>query len=157
MIKKYKKGFTLIELLVVVAIIGILASVVLVSLSSARAKARDVQRISDLKQIQNALAVYYGDHRSYPYTNGNWYGTCAYYGGYADWIPGLVPTYISKLPQDQSYDCSTYRTYLYASDGINYTVLDYNGPDNPSGQPNFIDCHYATSWSVKSSPSFRCP
>ena len=37
--KKYSKGFTLVELLVVIAIIGILAAVVLVSLSSSRGKA----------------------------------------------------------------------------------------------------------------------
>lgn len=52
------KGFTLIELLVVIAIIGILASVVLASLNSARQKARDSKRIGDLKQIQLALELY---------------------------------------------------------------------------------------------------
>ena len=51
------KGFTLIELLVVIAIIGILSSVVLTSLNSARAKGRDSRRASDLKQIANSVAL----------------------------------------------------------------------------------------------------
>ena len=51
-----RKGFTLIELLVVIAIIGILASIVMVSLSGARAKGRDARRQSDIKNIQLALA-----------------------------------------------------------------------------------------------------
>ncbi|NUQ57149.1 MAG: type II secretion system protein [Candidatus Paceibacter sp.] len=65
--KQFKKGFTLIELLVVIAIIGILSSVVLASLNSARVKARDVKRIADLKQIRTALDMYYNDNnQEYP-------------------------------------------------------------------------------------------
>lgn len=56
------KGFTLIELLVVIAIIGILSSVVLASLNSARMKARDAQRISDLEQIGRVMSLATGSN-----------------------------------------------------------------------------------------------
>ncbi len=69
MLKNTKKGFTLIELLVVIAIIGILASIVLASLNSARIKSRDARRIADIKQLQIALELYYDANAStYPTT-----------------------------------------------------------------------------------------
>ncbi|MFH1180803.1 MAG: type II secretion system protein [bacterium] len=52
---KKQKAFTLIELLVVIAIIGVLASIVTVSMGGARAKARDAQRISDVKNLSTIL------------------------------------------------------------------------------------------------------
>ena len=61
-----KKGFTLIELLVVIAIIGLLSTLAVVALGSARTKARDSKRLSDLKQIQTALELYYTDKAAYP-------------------------------------------------------------------------------------------
>ena len=61
-----RRGFTLIELLVVISIIGLLSSVVLASLNSARAKARDAVRKSDLKQIRIALELYYNEYGGYP-------------------------------------------------------------------------------------------
>ncbi|PIZ70552.1 MAG: hypothetical protein COY11_02475 [Candidatus Portnoybacteria bacterium CG_4_10_14_0_2_um_filter_44_20] len=60
------KGFTLIELLVVIAIIGLLASIVLVSLNSARAKARDVKRKVAIDSVILALAMYYDNHNVFP-------------------------------------------------------------------------------------------
>jgi prepilin-type N-terminal cleavage/methylation domain-containing protein len=60
------KGFTLIELLVVVAIIGILATVVLSSLGSARTRARDARRVSEMKNLETALEMYYLDYNQYP-------------------------------------------------------------------------------------------
>lgn len=64
--KNYKKGFTLIELLVVVAIMALLASLAIVALNQARARARDARRVSDIKQIQTALEMYFLDKYQYP-------------------------------------------------------------------------------------------
>lgn len=69
--KKYmnqtkNKGFTLIELLVVVAIISLLTSVVLASLTSAKKKATDTKIISEYQQLKIALEMYYNDNGKYP-------------------------------------------------------------------------------------------
>lgn len=66
-IKKEKlPGFTLVELLVVISIIGLLSSFAVVSLNTARAKARDALRKGDMAQIRTALNLYYDDHFGYP-------------------------------------------------------------------------------------------
>ena len=66
LMKTNQKGFTLIELLVVIAIIGILATMSVVALNSAREKARDSRRLSDIKNIQTALEMYYSSNNEYP-------------------------------------------------------------------------------------------
>jgi len=112
MLKK-NKGFTLIELLVVIAIIGILSSVVLASLNSARRKARDARRIADLKQIQIALEMYAGAN------NGN-------YPNSATWAAlgtALAPTYIAVMPNDPLGGTNT---YYYAALGSLTTCSSYH-------------------------------
>jgi len=104
------KAFTLIELLVVIAIIGILSSVVLASLNTARAKGRDARRVSDIKQIQLALELYADQNfGKYPTT------LCTGTGC-------IAPTYISTLPTDPSAGAS----YKYAALGTGTNCTGYH-------------------------------
>ncbi|MBI4215560.1 MAG: type II secretion system protein [Parcubacteria group bacterium] len=65
-----RKGFTLVELLIVVSIIGLLSTLSFVALGSARVKARDAKRLSDVRNIQSALELYFSDNNAYPESDG---------------------------------------------------------------------------------------
>lgn len=62
-------GFTLIELLLVISILSLLTTIVLASLNTSRAKARDAKLVAETKQLQKALDLYFSDHNEYtPHT-----------------------------------------------------------------------------------------
>lgn len=61
-----KRGFTLIELLVVISIISVLTSIILISMNTARSKANDAKRVSDMQQIKNAVELYFDTNGYYP-------------------------------------------------------------------------------------------
>lgn len=77
------RGFTLVELLLVISIISLLSAIVFTNLADTREKARDVRRVTDLKELQKSLELYLNDNGLYP-TNLN----------------SLLGTYISRIPQD---------------------------------------------------------
>lgn len=61
-----KKGFTLIEMLVVIGIMALLTALASFNFNQARARSRDIQRKSDMKQLQSALEAYKNDYGYYP-------------------------------------------------------------------------------------------
>ena len=131
-LNKIQTGFTLIELLVVIAIIGLLASIILVSLNGARLKARDTKRIADNKQIMTALELYYVDNQSvYPASGGATNGPNAAWSNSSDasWITlqTLLAPYISKLPIDPTnqsgWAASGYYSYSYFSCSRAYMLV----------------------------------
>ncbi len=108
-----KKGFTLIELLVVVAIIGLLSTLSIVALNSARAKARDARRVSDVKQIQTALELYYNENGAYPATT-----SALTTGGYM----GIVPTPPTPVTDGDCTAPTGSYTYTAGTNNNTYTL-----------------------------------
>lgn len=133
---KFKNGFTLIELLVVIALIGILSTLVLANLNSARERSRDVQRKSDLRNIQTALRLYYNDVGGFPASNSSYLilgcgsgGISACSWGSA-WTKGTT-TYMSILPSDplpsQSYRYTQTDSDTYLIEGCLENISDDKG------------------------------
>lgn len=119
---KQHNAFTLIELLLTIAIIALLSSIILTSVQDARMRARDTQRASDVKSIQNALELYRAYNRIYPTTSGasapnNTWAT----SNDSSWTTlgtALAP-YLRKMPTDPSQSSSGWAgtnatTYAYS-------------------------------------------
>ena len=131
---KKSAGFTLIELLVVIAIIGLLSTLAVVSLNNARTKSRDAKRLSDIKQIQTGLELYFADQNTYPaVATAKTLGitgalTLTSTSGFSDLTTGTV--YMSKVPANPTPAATAATTYSYTSTtaaGVACTTGTCNG------------------------------
>lgn len=127
------KGFTLIELLVVIAIIGILASVVLASLNTAREKGKDASAKSSLTSVRAQAEIYYNGDGANSYgtagagtvTNkvaANLTGACN-----DEQTVNLLEAVSSQLPATEAVHCIV---GLNGQSYIAYTTL--NGQESPA-------------------------
>jgi type II secretory pathway pseudopilin PulG len=132
-----RKGFTFleffIELLVVFAIVCFSLSIFYVIVKNAKIKTRDTERMVELRQIRNALELFYTDNNFYPdYGSGSLPSCGGFAGYYADYIEcwedleEKLKPYI-ELPRDPRSGVSggPDRTYWYKNKkgGLGYILL----------------------------------
>jgi len=113
-----RRGFTLIELLVVIFIIGLLASIVVVSVQTARVKARDAKRKADIRSLKTAIELYANDNKQYPGPND---GT---FQSMSTLATALTP-YLNPIPHDPrgTGGVGTLDYEYVSSDPNNYALL----------------------------------
>lgn len=151
-LKKIGAGFTLIELLVVISIIGLLASVVLVSINSARQKSRNSKRLADVNQLAKGLELFYNQAGGYPTGTG---ATGTGYTAAAGAVFGSVilqsintlgtynmtPTFMTTVPVSPTpYDgncTASNNSYIYqvSATGNTYTITFCLGAQTGSFGP----------------------
>ncbi|HLD20072.1 MAG TPA: type II secretion system protein [Patescibacteria group bacterium] len=134
-----RRGFTLIELLVVIAIIGLLSTLAVVSLNSARQRSRDAKRLSDIKQLQTALELFYSENGSYPLSDvaaagtilvsddGNATGTGTVFSS----LLATVPT--APTPPDGSCTVATNK-YVYKAQNSDATPAECDSVADETGE-----------------------
>lgn len=139
-----KRGFTLIELLIVIAIIGLLATLAIVSLTTAQRKARDTKRVADMSTLQKSIELYYSDNAAYP-------TSIATYTA----LNTALASYITAVPTPPN---TTPYYYLVDTGGSSYVVgttledSSHQGLDQDD-DTNFSTGYSGVSWTTSSSSS----
>ncbi|MFH1522934.1 MAG: type II secretion system protein GspG [Patescibacteria group bacterium] len=100
-------------ILFVIFFVSIISTIAVVALNNARLKSRDARRISDIKQVQTALELYYNDNDKYPVVD-SWKELAREIR--------KKPTYMSSLPQDPLGRDKYRYTYQSRDSGQDYLI-----------------------------------
>lgn len=117
------RGFTLIELLVVISIIGILSSVVLASLNSARSRAKDASIKAEVAQLATMMQLNFSDYGSYCQLQYGWTtaagGTCStiFSGTYASRAQQMCTQIFNNAGENNWGAPGGYKIYSNTSTG----------------------------------------
>ncbi len=141
----------ILESFVLVLGVALLAGVVKPVLDEQAGMERDTQRADTLRSVSVALENYHEVYGAYPTTDGAWSGISA--NGQVEYVPGLVPEFLSALPQDPNDNYPLENAgFLYCSDGLDFKLMAHRTPesmpaDNPFADPVRPD----VAWMVSSS------
>jgi prepilin-type N-terminal cleavage/methylation domain-containing protein len=120
-----KKGFTLVELLVVVSIVGLLSTLIVISLNDTKTKSHDARRLADINDFQKALELYSADFNVYPVGTNLVLGSanvgCLSASGFTAVCPGGARVYMGIVPANPGSGGIDYN-YTSPADGQTYTI-----------------------------------
>ncbi len=138
-----KSGFTVLEVLIVIAVFGLLATLAVLSLNSARARVRDAQRLSDVSTISAALSRHWLERATYPASAGVALGApgsnteVLSAGGFELRDKAQVPIYLNRLPTGPNVN----EFYRYKGGANGYSVRFVTESDTELGKANVFYAH----------------
>jgi len=148
MLRRDSHGFTIVELLIVIVVIAILAAISIVAYNGIQQRARDAQRIQDVKTISKALELYYLDNGSLPNSacnlgagckiNSSWNTTAD--TSWSNLEAQLVPKYISSLPKDPLASVADAAS-IWGGHNYDYVTLQGSGTtwcNNSTSRPFYL-------------------
>lgn len=143
LIRRLKPGFTVLEVLIVLAVFGLLATLAVLSLNSARARVRDAQRLSDVGTISAALSRYWLEKATYPSSAGISLGQpgtnteVLSAGGFEKRDKAQPPIYLDRLPTGPKVD----EYYRYKGGANGYSIRFTTESDTELGKANVFYAH----------------
>ena len=143
--QRLRAGFTILEVLIVLAVFGLLATLAVLSLNSARARVRDAQRLSDVSTVRAALSQYWLEKATYPASGGVNLGqpgtnTEGFSGaGFVKHDDAQAPIYLNRLPTGPKSG----EYYRYRGGANGYSIRFQTESDTEFGKANVYYAHAA--------------
>ena len=140
---RLKSAFTILELLIVIAVFGLLVTLGVLSLNSARMRMRDAQRLSDVSVLRAALSQYWFEKASYPASGGVNLGQVGTNtdvfssAGFVESKSAVAPIYLPRVPTGPKAN----EYYRYQGGANGYSIRFQTESDTTYGKANVYFGH----------------